>query len=577
MPVARVIPVLSDPQLDALNSRAEAKTYRGLRDQLPDRVLVLHRAEWIIRQPGQGASDGEADFLICDPDNGLLTLEIKGGGIRFDAATDSWASTDRDGCEHSIKDPFRQAKQAKYAVLAKLREHRRWLHCGVGKIVAGHAVLFPDIGKLDLFAQARIPPEILGGYSETAALGSWIQRVLNYWRSQDPGLARPGPKVAALVEEIFARPVTVRALVAAQLAEEEQKHIDLTNQQARILGFLAGHRRVGICGGAGTGKTLLAVEKAKRLADEGFRTLLVCYNRPLGDHLAKVCEGIRGLEVASFHSLCGHRVHLAKQASGRDLLAEAIAACPAGDRYDVQMPLALAYSVDVLKGGYDAIVVDEGQDFREEYWLPIELLLTDEKESPLYIFYDQNQTLYKRASTFPVSGEPYVLTANCRNTKAIHGLSYRYFEGESTSPPAIDGSPVVAIILLPALTAQASKIQTLVTTLLVDEQVSPAHIIVLVADAASKAAYYRALASLPLPLKLRWAPEDHQSPGVLLIETVNRFKGLESAITILWVGNDINPDTQREMLYVGTSRAKSLIYVVGTKAATNRVLADLES
>ena len=79
-------------------------------------------------------------------------------------------------------------------------------------------------------------------------------------------------------------------------------------------------------------------------------------------------------------------------------------------------PNALAYSLDVLPERYEAIICDEGQDFREEFWVPLELLLADCDRSPLYVFYDDNQNIYARASTFPIRGEPFPLTVNCRNT-----------------------------------------------------------------------------------------------------------------------------------------------------------------
>ena len=64
------------------------------------------------------------------------------------------------------------------------------------------------------------------------------------------------------------------------------------------------------------------------------------------------------------------------------------------------------YSLDVLSERYEAIICDEGQDFREEFWMPLELLLADYDRSPLYVFFDDNQNIYERASTFPIRGEP---------------------------------------------------------------------------------------------------------------------------------------------------------------------------
>src|SRR5262249_16478641 len=148
---ARMIPDLSEDELSRLDPPAEAKVYRACRDLLPMRVLALHAVEWIVRRSGEGAADGETDFLLCDPEVGLLTLEIKGGGIEYEAAAGRWWSTDAEGQRHAIKDPFRQARDAKYAVLGKLREHRRWPQICPGKVLFGHAVLFPDVDDIAAF------------------------------------------------------------------------------------------------------------------------------------------------------------------------------------------------------------------------------------------------------------------------------------------------------------------------------------------------------------------------------------------------------------------------------------------
>lgn len=132
----------------------------------------------------------------------------------------------------------------------------------------------------------------------------------------------------------------------------------------------------------------------------------------------------------SFHQLCHRQVERANRASGRDLVAEAKVTYPKGkDLYEVQLPNALGYSLEVLPDRYDAIVCDEGQDFREEFWVPLELLLVDYETSPLYVFYDDNQNIYARAGTFPIRDEPFSLTTNCRNTAPIHVAAYRHYKG----------------------------------------------------------------------------------------------------------------------------------------------------
>ena len=144
----------------------------------------------------------------------------------------------------------------------------------------------------------------------------------------------------------------------------------------------------------------------------------------------------------SFHQLCYRQVARADRESGRDLLAEAKVTYPGENIYDVQLPNALAYSLDVLPERYEAIICDEGQDFREEFWVPLELLLADYDRSPLYVFYDDNQNIYARASTFPIPAEPFSLTKNCRNTTPIHAAAYTRYRGVPVSPPENEGEDV---------------------------------------------------------------------------------------------------------------------------------------
>src|SRR6185369_8815813 len=105
------------------------------------------------------------------------------------------------------------------------------------------------------------------------------------------------------------------------------------------------------------------------LAAAGLRTLLVCYNRPLADHLHSVVGLDANLVVAGFHQLCEWRAQLARQQASVDLMAEAAKAYPGRNKYDVHYPMALARSTEVLNEQFDALVVDEGQDFREDFWL----------------------------------------------------------------------------------------------------------------------------------------------------------------------------------------------------------------
>jgi hypothetical protein len=563
--MATVLPDLSDAQLAAVPSKAEAKVYRALRDRLPDRYVVLFEVGWILRREDEQAKDGETDFIVCDPDSGYLCIEVKGGGIAFDGVTGQWCSVDRNGQKHGINNPVQQALRAKYSVLTKLSEHPRARELGLNTVLRGHAVWFPDVGDPGALSRPDMPPELIGGAKDLVNPGQWVEHAFAYWSGDAPKYTRLGSRGIEVVRSIFARSVLVTPLVSSRLAEQEARRIALTNDQVRVLDFLQSHRRVAVSGGAGTGKTVLAVEKARRLASEGFRTLLTCYNRQLADHLANLCAGIANLEVMSFHQLCYRQVDRARRVSGRDLVAEAKATYPGKDLFDVQLPNALAYSLEVLPDRFDAIVCDDGQDFREEFWMPLELLLSDYERGPLYVFYDDNQNIYSRAATFPIREPPFTLTTNCRNTAPIHRAAYAHYRGIPVQPPEIDGDDV-QFDEAAARDAQLTKITARVVDLIARQRVSAGDIVVLIADALHKSDYYTLLKRQPLPKPAAWLDEGARGRDTVLIDTVQRFKGLEAPIVILWGLDAINLTRSQELLYVGMSRAKSLLVVVGTPA-----------
>lgn len=569
--MARLIPQLDETRLRELDSAAEAKLYRALRDQLPEDFLVLFQVTWILRRKKENARDGELDFLICHPQLGFLCIEVKGGGIEFNASSGEWFSIDRHSAKHVIKDPIRQALRAKYSIQTKLNEHPGWREFRNKKILAGHAVFLPDVADTTKLSRPDMPHTLIGNSNQLDQIASWVTDAFDMWRNKSDSFEALGHRGIDLIQKTFARSFTARPLVSNKLAEQEKIRLELTSNQSRLLGFLGARRRVSIRGGAGTGKTVLAVEKARSLAQEGFKTLLTCYNRQLADHLASICEPVSNLDVMSFHQLCARRIKLAELASGRDLLEEAKYTYPGMDFFNVQYPNALAYSLDVIEDRYDAIVCDEGQDFREDYWVPLELLLADLDESPLYIFFDDNQDIYKCASTFPIADTPFPLDSNCRNTSQIHTAAYIYYKGDPVCPSGNQGEEIRCITAA-NLQKQSEAICTYVTDLIVRENVEPNDITVLIGDSAQKKTYYSILSKRPLPNPVRWSEEQKLAGKHLLMDTVSRFKGLESDIVVLWGLDSINLSKDSELLYVGMTRAKSVLAIVGSAEFCSKVL-----
>ena len=328
----------------------------------------------------------------------------------------------------------------------------------------GHAVLFPDLDDVSGLVGPDRPPPVIGSRSALGSLEDWVSSVSDFWSGNSPtGVGAAGMRILA---DLFCSAREVRPLLAHSINAEEEERIRLTEEQSRVLRALGHRNRVVVAGGAGTGKTLLALEKSRELSQKGLNTLLLCYNRPLAEYLRISSTDVPSLHVMSFHQLCDQLIRSANKQAGVNLLKDAEDSNPGLSRFDVHFPHGLAMATEILPNRFDAIVVDEAQDFGEEYWLPI---LTphfrDQDRSTLFIFYDHNQAIYRRVGSFPIQDQPFLLTRNCRNTRYIHEAGYAYYQGEPTEAPPIEGA-AIQIIDANSRSRQAKKLHSHLLSLL---------------------------------------------------------------------------------------------------------------
>jgi hypothetical protein len=86
-----------------------------------------------------------------------------------------------------------------------------------------------------------------------------------------------------------------------------------------------------------------------------------------------------------------------------------------------------------------------------------------------------------------------------------------------------------------------------------------------------KAFYYTLIQQRPDTVTVRWAVEEHSQRGSTQLDTAARFKGLESQAVVLWLGDEVLDEELWETVYVGITRAKSLLAVVGTRRVLHAV------
>ncbi len=474
--MATIIPKLTESQISKIEPRSEQKVYKALYEQLPNDWLVVHSLEF-VKQTSKHSSHGdrEADFVIFAPAYGVLVIEVKGGGIEYDEQIKQWYSIDRYQNKYKIKNPLKQAKDAKYEIRNHLASK------GKREILIAHGALFPDISNINALSNPAIPTNILGGSDKLNDLKAWIISIFEYWSGEQPNYNPLEISGVNIANQLYGKQVSIQQSLASKIEEEIEQQIILTNQQKNILRQLKKRKEAIIEGGAGTGKTVLALDHAQTLARQGLKVLLLCYNQKLGNVLKEKSDGIEGLHTMSFHQFCHWRIKQVQSDTNRDLLIEASSSYPNDDKYDVWMPSALIDSYELSPITYDVIIVDEGQDFKEEYWFAIEELRDRNSETQLYIFKDSNQAIYTSVDDLPIDVEPLYLFDNCRNTRTIHNLAYQYYEGEVIEAPDLDGEPI-EFLHNNNLEKQAQLIDQKIAKLINEENIKPKDIAVIILD-----------------------------------------------------------------------------------------------
>ena len=172
--------------------------------------------------------------------------------------------------------------------------------------------------------------------------------------------------------------------------------------------------------------------------------------------------------------------------------------------------------------------------------------------------------MYANLLNFPITDAPFSLTRNCRNTAQIHELAYQNYEGPPIESPDLEGDSVHLVEGI-NLERQALSLQQRITDLLSKNEVKAQQIVVLIGDSYSKDQRYEIIRHLSLPRGLRWGIEAGIQLNSVLVDTVKRFKGLESEVVFIWGLPRADSNELTEVLYVGASRAISDLTFVGDK------------
>ncbi|HHS83713.1 MAG TPA: NERD nuclease [Gammaproteobacteria bacterium] len=467
---------------------------------------------------------GEIDFVICGPD-GLFVLEVKGGGVSCHDGI--WETTNRYGETERLREsPFKQAEGALHGLRGKLPAFLS------NVFVVGYGVVMPDVERLP--DSAEWDRAVLADGRDFRQFEKWLERFIKYWRAKDARRNAVTPSHLNLLQQHLRPDFEAVVPLHVSAHEVETRIARLTEDQLRLIDVVEANPQVICSGGAGTGKTMLALELAKRWSASGMKTALACHSPWLKRFLER--NAVPGLTVSLAES-----IHIA------------------------------ARRTSIEK--FDALIVDEGQDI-----LNMDALA--QLDSCLYggisegrwcFFHDANNQsglcgsyvpdAYDYLESFYPVRIP--LKTNCRNSLPI----LRRIQGDLDADVGNSGvgdGPAVREVQVDDADSAIQALEKELHDLVDGEGFNPGDIVVL----------------SPIPFAQSWTSSlseglrdsisvlDDASPRNMNRHTigfaqVGDFKGLESEVVVLVdMPRPGHSETLRSLHYVGMSRARALLSMI---------------
>lgn len=559
--MAEMIPQFINPEV---KSSAERKIFELLRDsqELSD-YTCLHSLG-LSRHSRK--RQGEIDFVLIG--NGLiLCLEVKGGRVVRKGGV--WLFKDRYGQENKkAEGPFVQASTAMFSLKNDLEAKFGITH----GYLFGYGVVFPDINF-----SAESPEwdkSIIYDLPDSAQpIHKYVERVAGYWMQKTPHFQKGHFLPKSEIVSYFRGDFDILKPLWGEVKKVDEEIAYFTNEQYRALDQMDGNARLIFTGAAGTGKTLLAVEKARRNYYNKQRTLLLCFNKLLGARLHQEAASIdpsgEYLQADSIHKYfsrvvnnAGLKAQLDKQSAGRK---------PSEVYNEILPSLFIAASEKSSLEKFDNLVIDEGQDLlNESYLLAVEYVLEGGLKNGCWtVFLDPGgqARLFNRYSLEAFNylkslGAPvYKLDLNVRNTLQI-ATQASIVSGFPAGKTRVEG-PKVEYKLCSDKVDMALKTVELIKKLVEEESVPHSSITVLSTRSVGSMSLFAT--GVKVPRYMEEATESSivdKMPGKIYYTSVQSYKGLENDIIVFTDVDSFDGDFSESVNYVAMTRARGKLYVL---------------
>ena len=512
----------------------DPKSHEGMMfeelNQLPEEYYVFHSFS-IVRLKNNVIKESETDFVIFHPKKGIICIEAKAGQVKYENGYWQYGS----GKKMKHDGPYNQAKKNKWNLCDYMRDHGLEYECNNCKKI--HAVWFPDVPK-EKFKDVRLPGDGDIRITLTADSFGHIQECIDEiykFTGQDHCETNLSEKsVKKILERVLAP--TFNLISFQQVEKERRKNVfkRMLREQVALLNYLEEQNNAVINGLAGTGKTVMAVEKARRHSEKEEKVLFLCYNSYLNTYLRENYP----YPYVSYYTIAGLSQSFCEKVDYKCLQEKLIQMF-----YDGDFP-------------YQHIIIDEGQDFGKEEIDEVEIIellrqnVVDNEScnGTFYLFYDKNQIIQSDKIPKYIEDADCKLTLyrNCRNTENIALTSLRLLGSSKTPklyPDAVRGD-------LPEIGFCETKDETIeFLNREIDKYIDSGYNNITILTCKTEESSI--IADYCKDSKYKY------KRGFVKFTTCRKFKGLESDVVIVV---DINKDTFSEkgeqLMYVGTSRAR---------------------